>query len=152
MGLLTFDAASPDITTQLQHQREYWGRSYPLVKLMRIDRDSTQVDELYFEALERRFQDPVDIKAQIEQNPSRQTLRKFGLIQPREIIFSFSTLLLDDAGLLEDSSTFLIGDLVQWDGDTYEILEQHRPNESYWLATNIPLWFACTCNTYQRGR
>lgn len=150
--LLTFTDTHPDLLMQAQHQREYWKRVFPPVKLVRIDEDTTLVDDLYGEALDWELQPGVEINAHVEHSPSVQRLKKIGITEEREVVFSFSTLLLDDAGLLEDNSQFLIGALVQFDEDLYELLTQHRAKDGYWLQTNIPFYFECTADRYQRGK
>jgi hypothetical protein len=150
---LTFDQANPDIKLQLELQREFWRRHYPAVTLHLLDREATNVDPLYQEAANPRLEaKSYSLPAHVEINPSVQRLRRFGVEEARDLVVSFSTVLLDDLGLLDLSTSFLIGSRVQFDADQYELLTQHRLREAYWLGTHIPLVLACTATRLRRGK
>lgn len=143
------DAA--DIVVQKIWIREQFEKYYPLIQLIRLDRTKTHVDELYMESSARRFYDPLDIYAYIDHSPSKKLLIKYGIEDQRDIIVTFSTLHLSEQLILENNSTFLIGDLIKFDDDLYEILDQVRAKQGYWINTNIPFFIVCTCNRYRKG-
>jgi len=144
----------PDLRMQMQFQREAWERHYPFVSLIRRRNEDTNVDSLNNEAIDPRFdtEHPFQVRGWVEQNPSQQKLMRWGINEPRDVIASFSTVLLDDQNLLAATSQFMIGWLVRFDDDLYEIKEQHRPNAGYWGGTNIPFYFSCTCSRFVFGR
>lgn len=142
----------PDLRIQLQFQRELWERHYPKVSLIRRARLETNVDDLRVEAADPDWKNPILIRARVEHNPSKQRLMRWGIEESRDIIVSFSSVLLDDLGILEKTSNFLIGDIVRFDDDLYEIRDQHRPSEGYWGNTNIPLYISCSCSRFKFGK
>jgi hypothetical protein len=149
ISLLASLLEQPDVRIQVQFQREMWERHYPLVSLIRRDRTATNVDPLRIEAPVEEWLAPVQLRARVEHSPSKQRLLRWGIEEDRDCIVSFSTLLLDDLGILAGSSNFLVGDLVRFDDDLYEIREQHRPEGSYWGNTNIPFFVSCACSRYK---
>jgi hypothetical protein len=140
-----------DTIIQKQYLREYADSRFPLVRLSRLDRVRTYKDPLYNEAMARRFLDPVDLRAYAEHSPPKKTLIKYGLDQDRPVMFKATTLHLADLGILENRDDFLIGDLVLWGGDTYEIKDQTRDTEAYWANTNIPFFVVLGADYYREG-
>jgi hypothetical protein len=140
-----------DTTMQKQTLREYAERHFPKVLLVRLDRHDTIVDDLYVEATDRRFLDPFEVFCYVEHEPSKKMLIKYGMEQMRQVLFHFTTLHLDDLGILENNDTFLIGDVVRWGSDSYEVKQQQRDTESYWANTNIPFYIVCGADYYREG-
>lgn len=71
----------------------------------------------------------INIACIVEHNPSKQSLKKFGVDEQREVIFHFPFVLLQEKGLVNDGLRFrglIIGDLVEWDSSWYYILSVHR--------------------------
>lgn len=141
-----------DLGIQMAWQREVSQMYWPEVELIRLDRGRTQEHFLYRDTSERVFQDPVKVRAYIDHSPSKQRLMKYGIDEQREVLVYFSTVVLSDMGILENNSQFLIGDLIRFDDDLYEILTQHRDKAGYWANTNVPLLFICTCNRFRKSR
>lgn len=140
----TFDTAY-----QKQQLREYCEIFLPEVKLIRIDRDKTIVDDLYFETSDRIWAEPVTIKAYVEHQPTKKNLGKYGLDQTRDVMFHIPTVTLSDLGILENRDDFLIGDRLDWGGDVYEVKDQSRDTGSYWINTNIPFYLVLGADFYR---
>lgn len=138
-----------DIVFQRRRLDEVAKLHYPKVSILRLDRDKTFVNQLYRESDTRRFHEPVEILAFVEHSPSKKSLSKFGIDKRREVVFSVPVNVLDEANLLDLRATAYIGDLVQWDGTLFEVMNQARPKEGYWLNTNIPLYIMLFCDFYQ---
>ena len=141
-----------DYKMQATLQREAFMRHHPKIQLIRLDRTQTNVDELYRDAQDPVWLPPIEIHAHVEHSPSKQRLMKFGINEEREVMVTFSTALLSDAGVLQDNTTFLIGDCIKFDSDLYEIKSQHRSRDGYWGSSNIPFHVVCTCSRYQHGQ
>lgn len=140
-----------DTVLQKQYLREYADSRFPIVRLARLDRVQTLKDPLYNEATARRFQDPVDLRAYAEHEPPKKILIKYGLDQTRPVMFKVTTLHLEELGILENRDDFLIGDLILWGADTYEIKDQTRDTESYWANSNIPFFLVLGADYYREG-
>jgi len=140
-----------DTVMQKIYLREYAERHFPIVNLIRLDRVETIVDELYVEATNRRFLQPEKIHSWVNHQPPKKLLGKYGLDQSRDVMFHFTTLELSELGFLENRDDFLIGDLVDWGGDMYEIKDQSRDTEAYWINTNIPFYLVIGADYYRDG-
>ena len=105
-----------DVTLQKVYMREFFERTMPEVDLVRLDREETVVDDLYNEAVARRFKAPFKLRAHIEHRPSQKALTKYGLDQSRAVLFHIPTLYLGDNDYLyaEPNDTWIIGDLIKW--------------------------------------
>lgn len=140
-----------DVTVQKVWIREHTERHFPQVELIRLDRATTFVDPLYHEAPARRWLDPIPLWASVQHRPSKKALTKYGIEQSRDVLFDVSTLHLSELGILEQSETFLIGDLIRWGGDHYEIKDQIRDTSAYWGTTNIPFFLVLGADYYREG-
>mgnify|MGYP006293025649 CR=1 FL=1 len=140
-----------DYKMQAGLQREAFIRHHPVVQWVRLDRSETVVDELYNDTKNPRWLDPVDVHAHVDHSPSVQKLMRYGIQEERDVLITFSTVLLGDAGLLQNNSNFMIGDLIRWDNDLYEIVSQHRSKDGYWGSSNIPFHIVVSCKRYQFG-
>lgn len=140
-----------DTSLQKTYVREYSAKHFPLVELIRVDREETFVDPLYHESPARKFLAPISIKCLPDHQPSKKTLTKFGIDQSRSVLFKVPTLLLADAGYLLNDDTWMIGDLIKWGGDYYEILDQIKVNDGYWATTNVPFYIVLGANYYRMG-
>lgn len=140
---------SADTRIQVQYVIEQFKRTYPLIKIQLLDTDSIRVN-IYGEGA-KVFSEPVFVNAYINHQPEERELSEFGLEEKRDLIITFSSAILADAGILMDSSTYLIGSIISWDEDRWEILSQHRPKDGYWGNTNIPLFIVVTANRYRDG-
>lgn len=141
-----------DTVLQKQELREYAERHYPKVGLARLNRNRTNVDGLYNETSDPRFHDPEMVFCYVDHEPTKKSLIKYGLDQTRDVMFQIATLHLDDLGILENNDTFLIGDLIHWGDDFYEIKDQSRDTESYWINTNIPFYLVLGADLYREGQ
>lgn len=142
-----------DTMVQKNYIREFSERTYPTVQLIRLNRDETVVDDLYLEAPARRFREPTPIKALVEHKPAQKSLSKYGLDQSRDILVHIPTLFLGDIEYLyaEPNDTWIVGDLVRWGGDHYEVRDQIKDTSSYWGQTNIPFFISLACDYYRQG-
>lgn len=141
-----------DYAMQAELQREAFMRHHPEIILLRLDRNLTTPDELYNDSHDRTYLPEIRTHAHIEHSPSKQRLLKYGIDEERDVMVTFSTVLLGDMGILGHNSTFLIGDIIKWDEDLYEIKSQHRGRDGYWGSSNIPFHIVCTAGRYQHGR
>lgn len=151
MSDLVYIPDSFDTSLQKTYIREYAARHFPIVDLVRIDRTQTFVDPLYNEAPARKFSEPVPIRCLPDHQPTSKTLTSFGIEQTRSVLFKVPTVLLADIDYLLRDETWMIGDLIKWGGDFYEILDQVKVNDSYWATTNIPMYIVLGANYYRHG-
>lgn len=151
MGEPIFLPQRYDIAIQKQYLDEHANLHLPLFGLRRLDRVRTIVDPVYNESPSRRWLDPVELRGYVDHKPSKKTLGKYGMDQERHVLFLVPTHKLSELGILEANDTFLIGDLVMWGGDAYEILNQNKDTEGYWANTNIPFYIAIGGDLYREG-
>lgn len=140
-----------DTMLQKNYLREFAESRYPQVELIRLNREDTVVDELYLESTVKRFHEPLKIFCLPEHEPNKKTLTKYGLEQSRPVLFKVATLHLADAGYLKNDDTWMIGDLIRWGGDIYEVKDQVKDKEAYWALTNIPMFFVLGADFYRVG-
>lgn len=140
-----------DTVTQKAYLREYAQMHFPLVQLKRLDRVTTVVDELYNEAQDKRYLAPISLRCYIDHDPSKKTLTHYGLDQSRKVLFMVPTVFLSDLGILGKDDSYLIGDLLLWGGDVYEIKDQVKNTDSFWANTNIPLYLVLSGDYYREG-
>lgn len=136
---------------QKQYLREYSNSRFPTVDLIMLDRDQTIVDPLYLEATNKRFKNPTPIRCLPEAEVTKKTLTKYGLEQQRQVLFKIPTLFLADINYLYNSDTWMIGDLVRWGGDVYEIKDQVKAQDGYWASTNICMYYILGADYYRAG-
>lgn len=136
---------------QKSYLREYAETIFPLVDLIRLDRKLTPVDTLYMESPARRFKLPEPIRCLPNHEPAKKLLTKYGMDETREVLFQICTVHLADLGYLQNNETWMIGDLVRWGGDTYEIKQQAKATDGYWAQTNIPLYYILGADYYRAG-
>lgn len=141
-----------DIQIQQQWMKEQWLMYYPEYNLLRVDRTNTYVDPLYKETAQRRYMPAIKVRAYIDTNVSENQLTKWGLDSHRDVAITFLSSELADLEILENNKTFLIGDLIEYDGEYYEISDMVRAGESYWANTNIPFYITCTALRYRKGQ
>lgn len=140
-----------DTALQKSYLREFAESRYPSVDLIRLDRTLTVVDDLYLESPARRFMNPEPIRCLPVHEPNKKTLTKYGMEQSRPILFKVATVHLADLGYLKNNDTWMIGDLIRWGGDVYEITDQVKDTEGYWATTNIPFYFVLGADYYRVG-
>lgn len=146
------DPNNSDVALVKRESREAWYRLYPLINLYLLDKQKSNVDDLYREAREPVFKDPIQLPAYIDHSPSKWRLGKFGLDGERDVLVYFNTAILEELGILENNTSFLIGSLISFDDDYYVILSQHRDKTGYWGNTNTPIMIVCSCSRYIHGR
>jgi hypothetical protein len=71
--------------------------------------------------------------------------------QSRQVLFKVTTLHLADINYIRNNETWMIGDLIRWGGDMYEIKEQTKAQEGYWAQTNIPMFYILGADYYRAG-
>lgn len=144
----------PDVAStalQKSYLREYADAMYPKVDLIRMDRNLTVVDPLYLESPARRFLPPISIRCLPDHEPAKKILTKYGMDQTREVLFQVCTMHLADIQYLQNNETWMIGDLVKWGGDVYEIKQMAKATEGYWAETNIPMFYILGADYYRAG-
>jgi len=151
MGDSIFLPQRYDIAIQRQYLDEYSRMHLPEFGLRRLNRTRTVVDPLYNESPARRWHDPTILRGYVDHKPSKKTLGKYGMDQEREVLFLVPTHTLSDLRILEANDTFLIGDMVVWNGDAYEVLDQRKDVDAYWANSSIPFYIAIACNLYREG-
>lgn len=118
--------------------------------------ESAGVDPLYGDILNPEFlsdkpedQRKFNLRCLVEHHPSKQTLKRYGIDEEREVIFHFVFETLKALGLVT-SRRFRgvdIGDLVFWDGTWYLVLSTHR--EAYFGQTVSTYFTSTTCKRYR---
>lgn len=162
MGVYDNTSKHPDLTripdnhdtsAQKGYLREYSQIAYPEVEIVRLDRTETVVDELYLEATARRWMEPLKVRCLPDHKPSQKALTRFGLEQSRDVLFHIPTLFLADVEYLyrEPNDDWMIGDLIKWGYDHYEVKDQIKQNDAYWAQTNIPMFITLACDYYRHG-
>lgn len=140
-----------DTVIQKNMLREFAISRYPQVDLIRLDRNATIVDPLYLESTSKRFMTPVPIYCLPDAEPTKKTLTKYGLEQERPVLFKVPTSFLSDIDYLYNSDVWMIGDLIRWGGDTYEIKDQVKAPDGYWATTNICMYYILGADFYRAG-
>lgn len=142
-----------DVTMQGVWVREFIERHWPTVSLRRLDRTRSYRDETTRAEAIQRVHSPtlIELRAYPDPNPEKQTLERFGVEDARDLLVLVSTLHLSDLGLLSQSNTFLVGDLILFDGDPYEIRVMYRDKKGYWATSNVPFFYALVCTRYRIG-
>jgi len=98
--------------------KELFKLYFETIQIKVLDRESTTVDDLYGETKSRVYKEPVEIDAFVVRNPPLKFLSKYGIDEQRDLLITFSQLLLEEKKL-----TVSIGDrVILKEGDEYEIL------------------------------
>lgn len=142
---------SYDSIIQRNYLREFAATRFPTVELIRLNREETIVDDLYMESVAKRFMEPVAVKVLPDHQPTKKTLTKYGMDQSRTVLFQIPTVHLSDIGYLYNNDTWMIGDLIRWGGDLYEIHDQVKAQDGYWAQTNIPFYYILGADFYRYG-
>lgn len=145
----TLDA---DVDLMRSLSTEYWERTYPALALHLLDKDVTHKNTLYNEASQKVYKDPVQVRVYVDHSPSTHRLEKYGIKGERQAMFYFHVDLLKRSGVRINGDNYLVGSLISFDNDLYELLSQHRPKESYWVNTNVSLFTVCMANRHVRGK
>lgn len=142
-----------DIAVQVEYQMEIARQAYPLIRILQLDRSKTVEDPLYREvrSQDAHFKEPIEMYSFVDFEPSRQELKKYGIDESREVMVTFATALLEEKALLGSGSQYMIGWVIEFDDDYYEVLSQHRGKEGFWANTNIPFHVIVTCQRYRFG-
>jgi hypothetical protein len=122
------------------------------LKLLLLDKAKTEVHPTYREARDPKFGEPQDVHAFVHFNPSKQSLRKIGIDEQRDLVAKLSTAELIDLGIMQHGTTWLIGSRLVFDGDEYDILSCHRDVAAFFTNTNIPFFFVLTALRARRRR
>jgi hypothetical protein len=128
----------------------YAQQFYPEIELAELDREATYVDDLYHDSTVKKFKTPVTILSFVEHNPSKKLLTRYGMDEQRDVVFNIPVSFLVQAGIVLQSDTYLIGSLIKWGGDNYEIRDQNYPVDSYWMNTNIPFYVSLAADYYRQ--
>lgn len=147
-----------DLEQQKLWQEEMFDQAFPLVEVMQLDKVKTEIDPLRNEPImvrgpkgrrkpadrARRFKAPIKLRAYIDHSPRQTTLLRFGFDREREVVFTFLDFVLEREGIIIST-----GDLVKFEGETFEIQSTRRPTESYWLNTEFKFYVVCSANRYR---
>ncbi len=140
---------------------EYYERSngkvtvFPLSSsIVSTDPAAVKIDELYGTVEEVEIdgvKSHLDVDCNIQLQPSKQILKRFGIDEQREILFSFQISKLQELGLVEEGNFrgIEIGDLVNFDDTLYELLSVHR--QGYFGQTNLAHFVTATADRYIRN-
>jgi hypothetical protein len=118
--------------------------------------ESAGVDPLYGDILNPEFltgtpedQRQFNLRCIVEHHPSKQTLKRYGIDEEREVIFHFVFSKLEKVGLVTEKRFrgIDIGDLVFWDGTWYLVLSTHR--EAFFGQTVSQYFTSTTCKRYR---
>lgn len=145
-----------DVDYEISISRELWLAEYPRLPLRVLDRTASPVHQLYRETAHRVYKpaDPASapcVPCYVDPSPSSYRLAKYGIEGTRALLVYFHIQLLEEAGIRMATPTTLIHALIEYDGQTYELLNQHRPKESLWLNTAVPVFLVCDANIYGGG-
>lgn len=142
-----------DIDLQRHLAREFAWRTYPQLRHFQLNRDKAKTHPLYRDSADKdRWDDPKTLPILVLHDPSKQRLEKYGIDEQRDLMLWYCVPVLDEVGLTPKTMTEMIGSLVEFDSDLYEIQSQHRAKETYWVNTNVALYIVCTANVHRRGR
>jgi len=121
--------------------------------------ESAGVDPLYGDILDPewfadgspRDKQKFNIRCLIEHTPSKQSLKRYGIEETRDVIFFFPFEKLSSEGLVTPQRFrgVDIGDLIEWDGTMYIVLNVHR--ESYFGQTVSNYFTSAACMRYQHN-
>lgn len=121
--------------------------------------ENDSIDPLYGDILDPEFfSEPperdkrkLNIRCLIEHHPSKQSLKRYGIDEVREVIFFFPFKTLKDLGLVTEHRFrgVDIGDLILWDGAWYIALNVHR--EAYFGQTISPYFTSVACIRYRHN-
>lgn len=145
-----------DVDYQIRVAAEYFWLWYPRIPLWMLSDAQPNVHPEYAETVDRVYFPSIDkpgilVPTSIDLSPSTQRLGKYGIDEERALMLGYHAGVLRDLGYPPLGSTGLIGGLVTIDGDTYEIVSQHRSKESYFANTQVSLFVTCTANRFQPG-
>ncbi len=147
-----------DLKQQKLWQREMFDQMFPLVQVKLVDRVKTKLDTLRGEPKPiwgprgrrrpaekgKRFQAPIEIRAYVEHNPRNAILLKYGFDFPRDVVFTFLDFVLDERDI-----KLRAGDLVQFEGEEFELTDVRDSTESYWLNTEFNFYAVAPGQRYR---
>jgi len=146
-----------DLNEQKLWQKEMFDQMFPLVVVKRLDRTKTELDKLRGEPKvtwgkgrrrpadkARRFLPPETIRAYVDHNPRTTVLLKYGFDRPRDVIFTFL-----DFVLTEENIPIKTGDLVEWEGEEFELTSVRRPTEAYWINSRFRFYAVAPGQRYR---
>jgi hypothetical protein len=131
---------------------------FPLVTIKKLSFKNTKLDRLRGEPKvtwgrrgrkrpadrARRFDAPVKCRAYIDHSPRREILIKYGIDKPRDVVFTFLDFILDDLGL-----KIKPGDIVEFEGEDFELQTVTQPTESYWINTEFKFYIVASASRYR---
>jgi hypothetical protein len=119
--------------------------------------ESAGVDPLYGDVLDPEWfadgdskdQQKFNFRCLIEHQPSKQSLKRYGIEETRDVIFHFPFDKLKDEGLVTEvrHRGVDIGDIIEWDSTLYIVLSAHR--ESYFGQTVSNYFTSAACMRYK---
>jgi hypothetical protein len=150
--------SNADLAEQKLWQREMFDQMFPLVTIKRLSFKNTQVDQLRGEPSvtwgrkgrkrpadrARRFEAPIKCRAYIDHRPRQEILIKYGMDKPRDVIFTFLDFVLEELHL-----EIKPGDVVEFEGQDFELQTVHQPTESYWINTEFKFYVIASATKYR---
>lgn len=104
-----------------------------------LDRARTKTDQVYNEASNKKFKEPVKVLAWTDRNPRKRILTRFGFDTPRDLMVIFSTAQLDNLSVWPD-----IGDRIVLDSGLYELKTTQA--QGRFPNSNLRFHVACLCD------
>lgn len=147
-----------DLNEQRLWQQEMFDQMFPLVTVKRLSFQKTKLDRLRGEPQvtwgrrgrkrpadrARRFEAPVKCRAYVDHTPRQDILVKYGIDHPRDVVFTFLDFVLNDLGV-----DIKIGDLVEFEGEDFELQTVRKPTESYWINTEFKFYVVASASRYR---
>jgi len=110
-----------------------------------IQPHSTSEKALNVDATEgKKWKEVIGIHAFPLVNATDQQLQQYGISEMKDLVFWFTTPLLDDIEV-----TIRIGDVIDWDGELFEIVQYFT--QGRWKRTNMSLFVFANTKRIKRG-
>lgn len=90
------------------------------------------------------FEPAVNIPSRVTRTALDSELHKYGFDRVRDLLVTIPTVFLDELGI-----TVKAGDVVEWDGDEYTILQETA--QGFWYNTSVRLYVVCNCEHRRKG-
>ena len=158
-GLFTGEGLDDvDLLQQKEWQREQWDLFFKRVAIKRRDRAKTKLDAIRGEPAAvwgkrgrkrpadkgARFKPPITYPAYVDHQPRQSVLIKYGIDHPRDAAFTFL-----DFVLAEDKVSVEIGDLIEFQGEEFEVKDVYAQTEAYWVNTEFKFYLLATADRYR---
>jgi hypothetical protein len=147
-----------DLEQAKQFQREQFDLFFPRLPIKRLDRKRTPFDPIRGEPQlrygptgrvlppdrQKRFLAPIYYPTYPDHHPRENTLIKYGMDHPRDAAFTYL-----DFVLRANNVILVPGDLIEWEGQDFEIKAIQAPTMAYWVNTPFHFYFIAFCDLYR---